>query len=103
MCGWRDEGSDIVVDMSPKRSGGDRYYRTKLGVQCTEMGSMHHLRLESGIGGNVICGNAGDRMMFFLTACGDMDYSIIVVNEEMFGLCTSSCDWLTRTFFPAMT
>jgi hypothetical protein len=65
MRGWHDDGSDIVVEMSPKRSGGNRYYRVELGGQCTEMGSMHHLRLESAIGGNVVCGNAGDRAMFF--------------------------------------
>jgi hypothetical protein len=65
MRGWRDEGSDIVVEMSPKRSGGNRYYRVELGGQCTEMGSMNHMRLESAIGGNVVCGNSGDRAMFF--------------------------------------
>ena len=65
MRGWRDEGSDIVVEMAPKRSGGNRYYRVELGGHCTEAGSMHHLRLESAIGGNVVCGNAGDRAIFF--------------------------------------
>lgn len=65
MRGWREDGRDIVVEMSPRRSGGNRYYRVELGGQCTEMATMHHLRLQSAIGGNVVCGNAGDRAVFF--------------------------------------
>ena len=65
MRGWHEDGSDIVVHVSPKRSGGHRFYRVEFGGQCNEMGSTNLLRLESGVGGNVICGNAGDRAVFF--------------------------------------
>jgi hypothetical protein len=65
MRGWREDGSDIVVEMSPRRSGGNRYYRVEFGGHCSEMNSMNHMRLESAIGGNVVCGNVGDRAVFF--------------------------------------
>jgi hypothetical protein len=64
MRGWREDGSDIVVEMSPMRSGGTRYYRVELAGQCTEMTTTQTLRLESPSGGSAICGTPGDRAIF---------------------------------------
>jgi hypothetical protein len=70
MRGWREDGSDIVVELSPKRSGGHRYYRVELASSCGETTSANALRLESPTGGTAICGNPGDRAMFSVTSGG---------------------------------
>jgi hypothetical protein len=70
MRGWREDGSDIVVEVSPKRSGGHRYYRVELASSCGETTSANALRLESPTGGTAICGNPGDRAMFSVTSGG---------------------------------
>lgn len=65
MRGWRDDGNDLVVEVAPKRSGGNRYYRVELATACGEINTAHQMRLVSGVGSNAICGNAGDRAVFF--------------------------------------
>lgn len=64
MRGWHDDGNDLIVEVSPVRNGGNRYYRVELGSPCAESARMSEMHLESRIGGNVICGNAGDRARF---------------------------------------
>ena len=64
MRGWHDDGNDLIVEVSPVRNGGHRYYRVELGSPCSESSRMSQMHLESRIGGNVICGNAGDRARF---------------------------------------
>lgn len=66
MRGWREDGSDIVVEVSPKRSGGHRYYRVELASSCSETTSANAVQLVSPTGGTAICGNPGDRVMFSL-------------------------------------
>jgi hypothetical protein len=65
MRGWHEDGNDIVVEVSPARSGGNRFYKVEFGGQCPQVRATSALRLESAIGGNAICGNAGDRAVFF--------------------------------------
>jgi Family of unknown function (DUF6491) len=62
--GWREDGNDIVVEVSPKRSNGHRYYRVEFDGSCPEMVSMDTLQLDSPSGGTAFCGNAGDRALF---------------------------------------
>ena len=62
--GWSEDGSDIVVEVSPKRSGGHRYYRVELASSCNETTTANAVRLVSPTGGTAICGNPGDRVMF---------------------------------------
>ena len=64
MRGWSEDKGDLIVEMSAKRSGGNRYYRMELGGSCNEMSSANHMQLVSGVGTNAICGNIGDRAMF---------------------------------------
>lgn len=64
MRGWHDDGNDLIVEVSPVRNGGHRYYRVELGSPCMASARMSRMHLESRIGGNVICGNAGDRARF---------------------------------------
>lgn len=64
MRGWHEDREGLVVEMSPRRSGGNRYYRVELSGPCPDLGFMHHLRLESSLGTSVVCGNPGDRALF---------------------------------------
>lgn len=64
MRGWHEDGGDVVVEVSPKRSGGNRFYRVELQGDCNEASSMSILQLFSPTGGNAICGNPGDRALF---------------------------------------
>ncbi|TXH72299.1 MAG: hypothetical protein E6Q88_06360 [Lysobacteraceae bacterium] len=61
--GWRDDGGDLVVEVSPLRSGGNRLYHAELGSSCSELSTASRLLFVSGVGSNVICGNAGDRVV----------------------------------------
>ena len=60
MRGWSEDGSDIIVEVAPKRSGGHRYYRVELASSCGETTSANAVRLMSPTGGTAICGNPGD-------------------------------------------
>jgi hypothetical protein len=64
MRGWSEDGNDLIVEVSPKRSGGHRYYRVELAGACTEMITMDALQLDSPTGGTAFCGNPGDRAVF---------------------------------------
>lgn len=64
MRGWSEDGGDIVVEMSPRRSGGHRYYRVELAGSCSTTTSATAVQLLSPTGGTAICGNPGDRVMF---------------------------------------
>lgn len=61
--GWRDDGGDLVVEVSPLRSGGHHLYHVELGSSCSELTTATQLLFVSGVGLNVICGNAGDRVV----------------------------------------
>lgn len=64
MRGWREDGSNLVVEVSPIRSGGNRYYRVELASVCSEMTNASRLNIVSPTGGSAVCGNAGDRAYF---------------------------------------
>lgn len=64
MRGWSEDGNDLIVEVSPRRSGGHRYYRVELAGACTEMITMDALQLDSPTGGSAFCGNPGDRAVF---------------------------------------
>lgn len=61
--GWNVDTEGVIVDVSPKRSGGNRQYRVELASYCSELREANHMLLESGMGVGAICGNAGDRIV----------------------------------------
>lgn len=65
MRAWSEDAGGLVVEVSPRRSSGNRYYRVELGSGCAEMSSAIHMQLISGVGTTAICGNVGDRAVFF--------------------------------------
>ena len=64
MRAWSEDAGDLVVEVSPMRSGGNRYYRVELGSGCAELSSAIHVQLVSAVGTTAICGNIGDRAVF---------------------------------------
>lgn len=64
MRGWHEDANGIVVEVSPLRSGGHRFYRVELGASCHGLTDGAHLSFRSGVGGAMVCGYAGDRAIF---------------------------------------
>lgn len=71
MRGWHEDRNGLVVEVSPKRSGGNRYYRVELEAGCARGDAAHGLQLVSKIGGSMICGLPGDVALF----SGDLERS----------------------------
>ncbi|RDZ25937.1 hypothetical protein [Lysobacter silvisoli] len=63
MRGWSEDGKGLVVEVSPQRSGGHRYYRVELAYSCPELFNAHTIDLRSGMGISAICGNPGDSVV----------------------------------------
>lgn len=61
--GWNEDGDGLVVETSPRRSGGNRYYRVELERACPELSRYEGLRFSSGVGMAAICGHPGDRVL----------------------------------------
>lgn len=61
MRGWHEDGDGLVVEVSPRRSGGHSRYRVELAGSCPELAWATAMRLESSLGMGVVCGNPGDR------------------------------------------
>lgn len=57
--GFSSDGKGLLVDTSPRRSGGHSQYRVELGQSCPELQMSQSVSFHSGVGG-AICGNAGD-------------------------------------------
>lgn len=60
MRGWNEDGKGLVVEVSPQRSGGNRYYRVELAHSCPELFDATTIELRSGMGISAVCGNPGD-------------------------------------------
>ena len=53
----------MLVELSPRRSGGHRYYRVELAQTCPDLDSAPAIVFRSGVGIGLICGNPGDRVI----------------------------------------
>lgn len=58
--GWSEDPRGLVVEVSPKRSGGNRHYRVELVRSCPHLSGPVEIAFASGPGIGVICGNPGD-------------------------------------------
>lgn len=59
---WREDPQGVVVEVSPRRSGGHRYYRLEMGSSCGDLTNADTLTLLSGVGLSQVCGHPGDRL-----------------------------------------
>jgi hypothetical protein len=53
----------MLVELSPRRSGGHRYYRVELAQGCPVLDAAPAITFQSGMGIGLICGNPGDRIV----------------------------------------
>lgn len=53
MRSWPEDDEGLIVEMSPKRAGGNR----------PELAESQQIELRSGLGLGVACGNAGDHVV----------------------------------------
>ena len=63
MRSWSEDGQGLIVEMSPKRAGGNRFYRVELSSACPDLAESQQIELRSGMGIGVVCGNAGDQVV----------------------------------------
>jgi len=60
MRAWSADRQGMVVEMSPRRAGGNRWYRVELAGACTELNTAMRIQIKSGVGNGLVCGHAGD-------------------------------------------
>ncbi|GGK10688.1 hypothetical protein [Luteimonas terricola] len=58
--GWSEDPRGVVVEVNPRRSGGNRYYRVELVRSCPHLSGPVGISFRSGVGIGLICGNPGD-------------------------------------------
>jgi hypothetical protein len=63
MRAWSEDSEGMLVELSPRRSGGHRYYRVELAHGCPDLDSSPAITFRSGVGIGLICGNPGDRVV----------------------------------------
>lgn len=71
--GWNDTKHGVVVETSPLRAGGNRWYRVELEGACPELSSVQAVEFHSGVGIGAICGNAGDKLVGRAVGPNDTD------------------------------
>jgi hypothetical protein len=59
---WSEDTRGLLVEMSPRRAGGNRFYRVELAQSCPDLDSAPAITFRSGVGIGLICGNAGDEV-----------------------------------------
>ncbi|MCG6116595.1 MAG: hypothetical protein MEQ07_00100 [Aquimonas sp.] len=64
MRSWHEDREGLVVEVRPRRSGGNQFYRVELDSACTELRHNATLALRSGAGNGLICGHAADEVVF---------------------------------------
>lgn len=60
LLGWSEDEEGLIAELNPRRAGGNRYYRVELAGACPELAGAASVRMHSGLGIGVICGNPGD-------------------------------------------
>jgi len=61
--GWREDSDGLVVEVSPRRHSGHRYYRVQTVNECSDLASARSIRLVSRSGGAAVCGHPGDKVV----------------------------------------
>lgn len=59
---WAETPRGLQVEVSPKSSGGNRFYHVELAHRCPGLDGSPAILFRSGMGIGMICGNPGDRV-----------------------------------------
>ena len=60
---WSEDPKGLRVELSPRHSGGNRFYRVELASSCPDLDSAPAIAFHSGMGIGLICGNPGDQII----------------------------------------
>lgn len=69
--GWAEDSKGLVVEVSPGRHSGHRYYRIDTAEKCS-FGSAHSIRVASRSGGAAVCGRPGDKVVLISHAASGL-------------------------------
>ncbi|MCD9032341.1 hypothetical protein LDO32_11450 [Luteimonas sp. Y-2-2-4F] len=94
--GWHADRDGLVVEVSPMRHAGHRYYRIETANACSHADAADHLRLVSATGLTAVCGHAGDRVV--LTR--DRPAGVEIATPSMFGTRTAERGCDIRRVYP---
>lgn len=61
---WQDSIGGVTVEVSPRKSGGNRYYRLETAGRCGAAVNADSVELLSGLENGMVCGHPGDRVVF---------------------------------------
>lgn len=59
---WSEDDEGMIVEVSPRRAAGNRFYRIELHGSCGMLSRSPAIQLRSGVGTGVICGFPGDKV-----------------------------------------
>ncbi len=59
---WSEDDEGMIIEVSPRRAAGNRYYRVELHGSCGMLSRSPAIQLRSGVGNGVICGFPGDKV-----------------------------------------
>lgn len=61
---WQDSIGGVTVEVSPRKAGGNRYYRLETVGRCGDAVNADLVELLSGLENGMVCGHPGDRVVF---------------------------------------
>lgn len=61
--GWSEGPEGLLVEVNPRRSGGNRFYRVELIGSCPQLSGGSAMSMRSGMGIGLVCGNPGDTIL----------------------------------------
>lgn len=61
--GWSERPDGLLVEVNPRRSGGNRFYRVELARSCPQLEGGSAMTMRSGMGIGIVCGNPGDMVV----------------------------------------
>lgn len=59
---WSTDNDGLIVEVSPRRAAGNRYYRVELQGTCDMLNRAPSITLTSGVGTGIVCGYPGDKV-----------------------------------------
>lgn len=61
---WQDGIGGVTIEVSPRKAGGNRYYRIETVGRCGQAVNADAMELLSGLDNGMVCGHPGDRIIF---------------------------------------
>lgn len=96
--GWSEDPEGVVVEVNPRRSGGNRYYRVELVRSCPHLSGPVGISFRSGVGIGLICGNPGDDIR--TQARGDTPSDFLMTGSDRMQILGAKSGCPIRAVYP---